>query len=189
MLAGLGIGGLVIALAAQKTLENLFGAFAIGADQPFREGDYVSIDEMEGTVETIGLRSTRFRTLDRTLITVPNGKLAEMKIESFAERDRMRMQSIVSVVYSTTPEQLLAVIEGCQRVLNDHPKIWDEAQIVRLSELASSSLDIEVMAWFRTTDWLELRLCRHEVLIGFIRAVHDAGTSFAFPTRTVHVNN
>jgi len=187
MLTGLGIGGLVVALAAQKTVENLFGAFSIGADQPFHEGDYVRIEDFEGTVETIGLRSTRFRTLDRTLVTVPNGKLAEMRIESYAARDRMRMTCSVGLVYHTTPQQLRAVLDGCETVLREHPKIWSETTVVRVSNFGASSIDIEVMAWFQTTDWLELRQYREEALIGFMEVVHAAGTAFAFPTRTVHM--
>ena len=91
--AGLGIGGLAVALAAQKSFENLFGAFSIGGDQPFREGDFVKVEDFVGTVEAIGLRSTRIRTPDRTLITIPNGKLAEMQLESFTVRDRMRLHT------------------------------------------------------------------------------------------------
>jgi MscS family membrane protein len=187
MLAGLGIGGLVVALAAQKTVENLFGAFAIGADQPFREGDYVHVEGLEGTVEAIGLRSTRFRTLDRTLVTVPNGKLADMRIESYAARDRMRITCTLGLVHGTTPAQLRAVLQGCEDVLRTHPKIWSEIILVRLCALGESSLDIEVMAWFQTTDWLELRQYRQEVLLGFMEVVQAAGTALAFPTRTVHL--
>lgn len=187
MLAGLGIGGLVVALAAQKTVENLFGAFSIGADQPFREGDYVRVGDMEGTVETIGLRSTRFRTLDRTLVTVPNGQLADMRIESISARDRTRLTCTLGLVYETTPDQLRAVLKGCEEVLRSHAKIWDETIIVRMAKLGDFSLDIEVMCWFQTTHWLELRQCREEVLIGFMEVVYAAGTAFAFPTRTVHL--
>ncbi|MFN2398176.1 MAG: mechanosensitive ion channel family protein [Gemmatimonadaceae bacterium] len=101
LIAGLGIGGLALALAAQKTVENLFGAFSIGVDQPFREGDFVRVDDFVGTVEAIGLRSTRFRTLDRTIVTLPNGRLADMRLESFAARDRMRLATVIGLVYST----------------------------------------------------------------------------------------
>jgi MscS family membrane protein len=189
MIAGLGIGGLVVALAAQKTVENLFGAFAIGADQPFLEGDYVRIEGFEGTVEVIGLRSTRFRTLERTLVTVPNGKLADMRIETLTARDRMRVACILGLVYETTTEQLRAVLEGWEGLLRAHPKIWTENVIVRLKALGASSLDIEVMAWFQTTDPNELGRIEQEVLIGFREVVQAAGTAFAFPTQTVHLES
>jgi MscS family membrane protein len=187
LLAGLGVGGLAVALAAQKTVENLFGAFSIGLDQPFREGDFVKIDDVVGTVEAVGLRSTRLRTLDRTLVTVPNGKLAEMRVESFTARDRMRLACTVGLVYGTTAAQMREVLDGLERALREHPKIWPDAVVVRFKELAASSLDIEVMAWFSTEDWSEFQLIRQEVLLRFMDVVERAGTSFAFPTQTVHL--
>ncbi|HEU4747243.1 MAG TPA: mechanosensitive ion channel family protein [Gemmatimonadaceae bacterium] len=187
LVAGLGIGGLALALAAQKTVENLFGAFSIGVDQPFREGDFVKIEDFVGTVEAIGLRSTRFRTLDRTIVTIPNGKLADMKLESFSERDRIRLSAIVGLVYGTTPSQLRSALAGFEAVLRAHPKIWPDAVVVRFREFAASSLDIEVMAWFLTTDWGEFQRIREDVLLQFMEVVERTGSSFAFPTRTIHL--
>jgi MscS family membrane protein len=187
LLAGLGIGGLAIAFGAQKTIENVFGSVSLAVDQPFRVGDFVRIDDFVGTVEDIGLRSTRIRTLDRTLISIPNGKLAEQRLESFDARDRMRLAATLGVVYSTTREQMGKVLEGFERVLRNHPQIWPDAVTVRFKELASSSLDIEVMAWFAVPTWAEFQRCRQEVLLGFMQIVEDAGTSFAFPTQTVHL--
>ena len=187
LVAGLGIGGLALALAAQKTVENLFGAFSIGVDQPFREGDFVKIEEFVGTVEAIGLRSTRFRTLDRTIITIPNGKLADMRLESFTERDRLRLATVIGLVYETTAAQLRAALAGFEAVLRAHPKIWPDAVVVRFREFAASSLDIEIMAWFQTTDWGEFQAIRQEILLQFMDVVERAGSSFAFPTQTVHL--
>jgi MscS family membrane protein len=187
LLAGLGIGGLAVALAARSTLENLFGAFSIGADQPFREGDVVKIEDFVGTVEAVGLRSTKIRTLDRTLISFPNGKLADMKVESYSARDRLRLACTVGLVYETTAEQMRAVLAGLESVLRKHPKIWPDDVVVRFKELAASSLDIEVMAWFLTRDWGEFQSIRQEILLQFMEVVAAAGTSFAFPTQTVHV--
>jgi MscS family membrane protein len=186
LLAGLGIGGLAVALAAQKTVENLFGAFSIGVDQPFREGDFVKVDDFVGTVERIGLRSTRFRTLDRTLVTLPNGKLADMRLESFAVRDRLRFAAVIGLVYETTPAQMREVLAGFERVLREEPKLWPDALTVRFSEFAASSLDVSVMAWFQTSDWSEFLLIRQEILLRFMEVVDRAGTSIAFPTRTLH---
>lgn len=187
LLAGLGIGGLAVALAAQKTVENLFGAFSIGVDQPFREGDFVKVDDIVGTVEAIGLRSTRFRTLDRTIVTLPNGRLADMRLESFSARDRLRFACIVGLVYDTSAAQMRSVLTGFERVLRAHPAIWPDAVVVRFSELAASSLNVEVMAWFRTSDWSEFQGIRQDVLLRFMDVVEAAGTSFAFPTTTVHL--
>ena len=187
LLAGLGIGGLIVALAAQKTMENFFGSVAIGVDQPFRPGDFVKIEDVVGTVEAVGLRSTRIRTLDRTLVTFPNGKLAETRTETFAARDRIRLSCTLGLVFGTTAEQMRRVLEGVEGVLRGHPKIWAERVVVRFEAIGASSLDIRVMAWFETTDWDEFQEIRQEVLLGFLEAVERAGTSFAFPTQTVHV--
>jgi MscS family membrane protein len=187
LVAGLGIGGLAVALAARSTLENLFGAFSIGADQPFREGDFVKIEDSLGTVEAIGLRSTRIRTLDRTIITLPNGKLADMKVESFAERDRIRLACDLGLVYGTTAAQMRQILTGVERVLSEHPKVFPGAITVRFKELGASALNIEVMAWFQTRDFGEFQAIRQDVLLAFMAVVEDCGSSFAFPTQTVHV--
>lgn len=187
VLAGLGIGGIAIAFAAQKTVENFFGAISIGVDQPLRVGDFVKVGDVLGTVEDIGLRSTRIRTLDRTLVTIPNGKLADMHIETFAVRDRIRLAAILGVEYGTTAAQMREVVAGIEALLRAHPKIWPDAVVVRFVAFADSSLNIEVMAWFQTTDFNEFRDIRQELLLGFMEIVEAAGTSFAFPTRTVHL--
>lgn len=147
----------------------------------------MKIEEFVGTVECIGLRSTRFRTLDRTIISIPNGRLADMRLESFTERDRLRLSAIIGVVYGTTADQLRGVLVGFESVLRAHPKIWPDAVIVRFREFAASSLDIEVMAWFQTADWGEFQRIREHILLQFMDVVERVGTSFAFPTRTVHM--
>lgn len=189
LIAGLGIGGLVFALAAQKTVENLFGAVSIGIDQPLREGDFVKVYDFVGTVEKIGLRSTRIRTLDRTIITIPNGDLSNQRVESYTARDRIRFATVVGLEYGTTGAQMRAVLARLEEILRGHPKIWPDAVVVRFKELAASSLDIEVMAWFQTRDFGEFQAIRQEILIAFMDAVEREGTSIAFPTRTVHVVN
>jgi MscS family membrane protein len=187
LLAGLGIGGLALALAAQKTVEHLFGSLSLALDRPFDVGDFVKVEDFVGTVEAIGLRSTRFRTLDRTLITIPNGRVADMRLESFTARDRLRLACTVGLVYETTAAQMRQVLEGLEAVLRGHPRIWPDAVVVRFKEFAASSLDIEIMAWFVTREWSEFQLIRQEILIQFMEVVERAGSSFAFPTRTVHV--
>jgi len=189
LLAGLGIGGLAFAFGAQKTVENLFGSMAMAVDQPFRVGDFVKVENFVGTVEDIGLRSTRFRTLDRTLISIPNGKLADQRLESFAVRDRMRLATTIGLEYGTSRAQMQQVLDGFERVLRDHPRIWSEAMVVKFMGFGASSLDIEVMAWFDVPTWSDFQQCRQEVLLGFMQVVEKTGTAFAFPTRTVHVVN
>ena len=187
VLAGLGIGGIALALGAQKTLENVFGAFALAVDQPIREGDFVRIDDFMGTVETIGLRSTRFRTLERTLISIPNGKLADMRLETFAARDRVRLQTTVGLVYATTSEQMKQVMEGFREALRAQAQLWPDSVSVQFVKLAESSLDVEVSAWFVTGDYKEFKRLREDVLLRFLEVVEKAGTSIAFPTQTLQL--
>src|SRR5512138_1187276 len=167
VLAGLGIGGLAFAFGAQKTVEHLFGSIAIGIDQPFRVGDFVSVDGVVGTVESIGGRSTRIRTLDRTLVSFPNGKLAETRSESFAARDRIRLWTNLGLSYSATSEQVRRVIADVEAALRAHPKLWPGSLTVRLVDLRESSVEVEVMAWFQTTDWDEFTAIRQELLLRF----------------------
>jgi MscS family membrane protein len=144
LIAGLGIGGLALALAAQKTGEDLFGSLVIGLDRPFLVGDFVKIDgNTSGEIEAIGLRSTRIRTLDRTLITIPNGKLAAMQIESFTARDRMRISCELALVYQTTTAQLQQITQEIEASLRAHPRIWPDLIIVRFQEYGAYALKIE----------------------------------------------
>ena len=187
VLAGLGIGGIALAFGAQKTVENLFGSVALAVDQPFRLGDFVKIQDFVGNVERIGMRSTQVRTLDRTLISIPNGQLSEMRIEDFASRDRIRFACTVGIVYGTSEAQIRRILAGMEQVLRDHPKIWPDTVAVSFAGFGVSSLDIEVLAWFHTADVNEFRDCRQDALLGFMRVVEAEGSHFAFPTQTVHL--
>jgi MscS family membrane protein len=187
LIAGLGIGGLAIALAAQKTLANLFGAFAIGFDQPIREGDYVRIDNVNGTVETIGLRSTRLRTDARTLVSIPNGLLGDMRTENFTQRDRLLFSTVLGLSYHTTAAQLRSVLASIDADLRAQPKLFPGAASVRFRSLGESTLDVEVVAYFATTNWDEFTLIRQELLLRLLEIVERAGTSLAFPTRSIEI--
>jgi MscS family membrane protein len=185
LLAGLGIGGLALALAAQKTGENLFGSLSLALDRPFDVGEFVKVDDFVAHVENVGLRSTRFRTLDRTLITIPNGRVADMRIENYTMRDRLRLACTISLVHGTKAEQVKQVLGGIESRLRAQPKIWPDAVTVRLREFGPASLDIEVGAWFLTTDWPEFLSIRQDILLQIMEVVETAGTSLAFPTRTL----
>lgn len=187
LIAGLGIGGLAVALAAQKTVENLFGSVTLTVDQPFRPGDFVKVEDVLGTVEAVGLRSTRIRTLDRTLVTLPNGRLADMRIESYAARDRLRLFAVLGLVYSTRPEQVRRIVREIEDLLRAHPRVWPDVVRVTFSGFGASSLDVEVLAWFQLTDWGEFTYLRQDVLLQIMEIVQRNGSSFAFPTRTVHL--
>jgi MscS family membrane protein len=176
LVAGLGIGGLAVALAGQKTLENLIGTFAIGIDHPFREGDFVKVRDFMATVESIGLRSTRFRTGDRTLITVPNGKLADEQIETFAARDRLRFGATLAVRYGSKPDELKAAISRLEHDLKTiWPKLDAKTVSVKLTELKEWSMKLELGAMVDTLDGAELAALQQEILLHVIAVLDETG--------------
>jgi MscS family membrane protein len=182
LLAGLGIGGIAVALAAQKTVGNLLGTFAIGVDQPLREGDAVKAGDVVGTVESVGLRSTRIRTADRTVVTVPNGSLADMNIESYALRDRFRLALTLRLRYSTTGAQMRQILQQLRALLEAHPKRSPtDAPSVHFVDIGESWLAVSVVTSFATADGGEFNEIRDEVLLGCLQIVEAAGSSLAFP--------
>ncbi len=186
LLAGLGIGGIAVALAGQKTVEHLFGSISLAADKAFRVGDWVRAGATEGSIERIGLRSTSFRTNDRTVVRIPNGRLADERIETFGERDRMHLRADVDVTYGTTAAQVDAIRDDIEALLRAHPKIWPDVVRVHVVALTESSIRLRVMTWFATQDFGEFQDIRHHMLLGFIRIVEAHGSSMAFPSRTVY---
>ena len=152
VLAGLGIGGIALAFGAQKTIENLFGSISLAADQPFRVGDFVKVEDFTGNVERIGMRSTQIRTLDRTLVTLPNGKLADMRIEDFAlaRPDPLRGHGRASST-ARPRSRCGGWSPGSRRLLRAHPKVWPGRRGREPRGLRASSLDVEVLCWFQTT--------------------------------------
>ncbi len=186
LLAGLGIGGIAIALAAQKTVEHLFGSVSLAADNAFRVGDWVRAGETQGSVERIGLRSTSFRTLDRTVVRIPNGRLADERIETFGERDRILLKTDVDVTYDTTPEQLVSIRDGLEAVLRARPEIWPDVVRVHIVDFTDSAIRLHIDAWFRTLDYAVFLQIRHELYLEFMKVVREHGSSFAFPSRTVY---
>lgn len=186
LLAGLGIGGIAVALAAQKTVEHLFGSVSLAADRAFRVGDWVRVGTTEGEVERIGLRSTSIRTIERTVVRVPNGRLADDRIETMGERDRMAFRTDLDLTYETTPEQFAAIRDDVEAALRAHPAIWPERVRVFLTTFAESSIRINVTCWFQTTDVNEFLKYRHDMMLEFMRIVRRHGSGFAFPSRTVY---
>jgi MscS family membrane protein len=177
LVAGLGITGIAVALAAQKTLENVFGAFAIGVDHPFREGDFIKLDNgLMGTVESIGLRSTRVRTLDRTLVTVPNGKLADAQIEAITERDRVRFDVKLKLELGATAAQLDRVLDELRALLRQHPRRSPEPPSVHLLAITDAWFELEAMAWFDAS-WPEFEVLRDRLLMRCLEVIAAAGVS------------
>jgi MscS family membrane protein len=187
IVAGLGVGGLAIALAAQPTIENLIGGMNLFADRPIRVGDFLKYGDEIGTVEAIGIRSTRIRGNDRTVTTIPNAALAKMPIVNFTRRDRMLIHSTVGLRYETTPEQLRHVLAKLREMLLGHPRIHPEPARARLIGLGGSSLDVEIFAYAATNDWNEFLGIREDVLMRVMDIVAQSGTAFAFPSRTLYI--
>jgi MscS family membrane protein len=186
LLAGLGIGGIAVALAGQKTVEHLFGSMSLAADKAFRVGDWVRAGTTEGEVQRIGLRSTSFRTIDRTVVRVPNGRLADERIETFGERDRILLRTDIDLTYDTTPEQIERIRDALEAALRAHPKIWEETVRVHVVAFTDSAIRLNVVSWFQTTEWNEFLRIRHDMLLEFMRIIRDRGASFAYPSRTVY---
>ena len=183
ILAGLGVGGLAVALAAQRSLENLFGGLSLIADQPVRVGDMCRFGSQQGTVEDIGLRSTRVRTLDRTVVTIPNADFATMQLENLAARDRMRLAATISLRYETTPDQLRWVLVELKRLLLSHPKVSPDPARVRFTKFGACSLDIEIFAFVKTGDGDEFLAVQEDLLLRIMDIVAASGTGFAFPSQ------
>ncbi len=185
LLAGLGIGGIAIALGAQKTLENVIGSLAIVSDKPFQVGDWVKVEDVEGTVESVRLRSTQIRTFERSLVTYPNGRLADMRLESFAARDRFRLSTRLGLVYGTTRAQLEAITREIEAWLRAQPQVWPDLVICKLAGFGDYTLNVEVAAWFIVPDMNAFRAVRQEALFAMMEIVERNGSELAFPTTTI----
>jgi len=186
IVAGLGIGGLALALAAQPTIENLIGGLSLFGDKPIRVGDLCQYGGDKGTVEAIGLRSTRIRGLDRTLTTIPNAVLSKMPVVNFTQRDRMLIQCVIGVRYETSPEQLRYLLARIREMLLSHPRIHPDPARARFIGFGASSLDIEVFAYATTSDWGEFLGIREDVLLRIMDLVAQSGTGIAFPSQTLY---
>ncbi len=188
VLAGLGIGGLAIAFAAQKTLENLFGGVSVLGDEVIRVGDFCRFGDKVGTVEDISLRSTRIRTLDRSELSIPNGSLATMNIENFARRDKILFNPSVGIRYETTPDQLRYLLAEVRRLLYGHSKVESGSARIRLASLDNNALTLEVFSYVLTRDFTEFTAIREDLLLRIMEIVEKSGSGFAFPSRTVYLN-
>lgn len=189
LVAGLGIGGLAVALAAQDTLANILGTVVVLSDQPFRVGDWVMVDGQEGIVETIGFRSTRIRTFSRSLIIVPNKMLTERQIENWSAMTRRRVRMSVGLLYSTPADQMERFVEGVRRLIVEDPGVDAEQYTVYFNEFNASSLDVLII-YFTTGVTLNEHLeVRQRLNLAIMRLAEGLGLSFAFPTRTVHVDS
>jgi MscS family membrane protein len=186
-IAGLGVGGIAVALAAQKTLENLIAGVSLITDQAVRVGDTLKLGDVLGTVEDVGLRSTRIRTLDRTLVSVPNGQIANMSLETLSARDKFWFHPVVGLRYETTPVQLRSIITGVRKLLTGHSSIDSSTVRVRFLRVGAFSLDVDIFAYVIARDWDDFLAIQEELLFSVMNVVREAGTEIAFPSRTVYL--
>ena len=186
-LAGLGIGGIAIAFAAQKTLENLFGGVSILGDEVIRIGDTCRFGDRVGTVSDISLRSTRIRTPERTELSIPNGSLATMNVENLSRRDKMLFNTKLGLRYETSPDQMRFVLVQVRRLLYEHPKIETEGARSRFVSFDASALTIEIFCYVLTQDDKEFLAIREDILLRIMDIVDAAGSGFAFPSQTVYL--
>jgi MscS family membrane protein len=187
-LAGLGIGGLAIALAAQKTLENLIGGVSLLMDKAVRVGDFCQIGGQLGTVEDIGLRSLKLRTLDQNLSVVPNGSLAQMQFENMARRNKLLINQTFSLRIETQAEQLRFVLDHVQSMLDQHPAIEPGSCRVRVMSFVGSAFQMELFAYGKTGDWAQFTGIRQEVILKIAEIVEASGTRFAAPTQLTYLS-
>ena len=186
LLAGLGIGGIAIAFAAQKTLENLFGGTSVLGDEVIRVGDYCRFGDRIGTVEDISLRSTRIRTDARTQVSIPNGTLATMSIENFSRRDKILFNPALAIRYETAADQLRYLLAEIRRMLYEHPKVENESAYIRFANFDNSALRLEIFSYVLTQDANEYSAIREDLLLRIMEIVEKSGSGFAFPSQTVY---
>ena len=182
LIAGLGIGGIAVALAAQKSIENLIGAAVLYLAAPVRVGDSCRFDDKVGTVEEIGLRSTRFRTLDRTVITIPNADFAAKPLENFADREKFRYNPTLHLRYGTKPEQLRQIMSEIEKFLNEHEKVDKEPNVARFMGFGTYSLEVNVFAFILTTNYQEYLEIAEDLNMRILEIVHVADAEITSPT-------
>jgi len=186
-LAGLGIGGIAIAFAAQKTLENVFGGIFVLSDRSIMVGDVCRIGQHTGEVEDVGLRTTSLRTFNRTLVHVPNGTMATVELENFSRRDKFLINQTIALHYETTRAQLENVLAGIRTLVDRDSRIEKSSSRVRLVKFGSSSLDIEIYAYALVADYNASLVVQEDLLLGVITLVEHAGTALAVPSQTTYV--
>ncbi|MCA9559299.1 MAG: mechanosensitive ion channel [Myxococcales bacterium] len=188
LLAGLGIGGLALALAAKDTAANLFGSVTIMIDAPFYVGDWIKANDVEGTVVEIGLRSTRVRTFYDSIISVPNSVLATASIDNMSRRTYRRISTRFGIGYDSTPAQVQAFCEGIRAIIANHPDTRKDAYEVHFVDYGESALEIMFYAFVKVDAWTKELLARHEMFLSIKRLAAEIGVDFAFPTRTLHID-
>lgn len=187
IVAGLSIGGLAFALAAQDTIKNFFGSLMIFVDRPFQVGDWITSGDVDGTVEEVGFRSTRIRTFRNSVQYIPNGIITNQSVDNHGLRRYRRFYTQIAITYDTPPAVIEYFVEGLRKIVKQHPETRKDYFEIHLNDMASSSLNIMFYIFFNVPTWSDELRCRHEVLLSIIRLAEELGINFAFPTQTLHM--
>jgi MscS family membrane protein len=186
-LTGLGVGGIAVALAAQKTLENVIGGVSLIVDQVVKVGDTLKVGEIVGQVDEVGLRSTRIRTVDRTVVSIPNGQMATMNLETLSVRDKFWFHPLISLRYGTSTEQIQQVLTNVQTLLTKHPSLERHSVRVRLLGVGASSFDVDVFAYVYAIDWNRFLEMQEGLLFSIMGIVEQTGAQIALPSQVIYV--
>ncbi|TDX09942.1 mechanosensitive ion channel family protein [Flavobacterium sp. S87F.05.LMB.W.Kidney.N] len=187
-LAALGIGGIALALGAQKTIENFVGSVSLIADQPLRVGDYCRVDDIKGTVESIGMRSTTLRTSARTIVTIPNGQLSASKIENFAHRDRFIFNPILNFRMDTAPDQMRYLLVELRSLLYAHPAVLNSSPVVRFTGITADALKVEITAYIEAVNFDKSQEVQEDLLLRMMDIIENSGTALAYPSQTLYMS-
>ncbi len=189
LVAGLGIGGAAVALASQDTLSNLFGSLVVFIDRPFQLGDWIEIGDVEGTVEEVGMRTTRIRTFANSLISLPNSQLTTKTINNWSRMKKRRIKTSLGLTYDTTPEKMEQAVEMIRKLISEDPKLRDDFYLVNFDNFGPYSLDIFIYCFTVTTDWAEFKQVQQDFYLKIMQGIADLGLSFAFPTQSLHLES
>ena len=188
LVASLGLGGLAFALAAKDTASNMFGSFALLADKSIRIGEWIKVGGVEGTVEDIGMRTTKIRSFEKSLITVPNQIVSNSPIENFSRRGVRRIKMRIGLTYSTTGEQMDTIVQEIRSMLHNHEKISQkETLLVNFESFGDSALNIFIYTFTNTANWERYLNIREDIHLKIMKIVEDNGSAFAFPSQSIYV--
>lgn len=187
LIAGLGVGGLALALAAQDTVANVFGSIVIFADKPFQVGDWIESNGVEGTVEEVGFRTTRVRRFDKSLVVMPNSTFSDNPITNHSSRPIRRVTMTVGLSYDTTPDQMNQFLSSVRELLQSHEGIDQGFHFAHFTEFNESTLDVQIYCFTKTTNWVEHLRIREDLQLRIMKIVEDQKLEIAFRTQTLHI--
>ena len=188
LIAGFGITGVAVAFAAQQTVADFFGTLAIIADKMYKIGDYIKISDVEGTVEDVNLFSTKIRTLDDFLVTVPNNNISSSTITNITKARKRRINEVFGVTYGTSNEKLNEAIEIIKQVCAENKNVMQETNVF-IETLSASSIDIRLQTYVKTGAYANLTQVRSQIILEVVRRFREANISFAFPSQSIYIEN